>query len=113
MREDIDAVHFVTHGYDGAVKAGRHLVVQRQSGNLCRRHIGLAGCPGLRSGPPLLWLRVGRQYDAAGCCWTPWVHLTGADVAASDDLTGSAWLGGDWDLEYVSGEIEASDRLYG
>ncbi len=32
--------------------------------------------------------------------------LTGADVAASDDLTGSAHLGGDWDLEYQTGEIE-------
>ncbi len=35
-------------------------------------------------------------------------QLTGADVAASDDLTGSARLGGDWTLEYQSGHIEAS-----
>ena len=27
---------------------------------------------------------------------------TGTDVAASTDLTGSAWFGGDWDLEYRS-----------
>ncbi|MBV1928810.1 MAG: DUF4347 domain-containing protein, partial [Gammaproteobacteria bacterium] len=33
-------------------------------------------------------------------------ELSGADVAASDDLTGSAELGGDWQLEYSSGEIE-------
>jgi hypothetical protein len=33
--------------------------------------------------------------------------VTGADVAASDDLTGSAALGGDWDLEVRSGVIEA------
>ena len=33
-------------------------------------------------------------------------NLTGADVAASDDLTGSALLGGDWVLEYSNGEIE-------
>ena len=33
--------------------------------------------------------------------------LTGADVAASDDLTGSARRGGDWVLEYSKGEIEA------
>ncbi len=32
--------------------------------------------------------------------------LTGADIAASDDLTGHADLGGDWDLEYSSGTIE-------
>jgi len=33
--------------------------------------------------------------------------LTGADVAASDDLTGAAAMGGDWDLEVVAGTIEA------
>jgi glucose/arabinose dehydrogenase len=31
--------------------------------------------------------------------------LTQADVAASDDLTGSAELGGDWQLEVTTGEI--------
>jgi glucose/arabinose dehydrogenase len=35
-------------------------------------------------------------------------RLTGADVAASDDLTGSAALGGDWDLEAHTGAIESS-----
>jgi ELWxxDGT repeat protein len=35
-------------------------------------------------------------------------QVTGADVAASDDLTGSAALGGDWDLEVRSGLIEAA-----
>jgi glucose/arabinose dehydrogenase len=35
-------------------------------------------------------------------------RLTGADVAASDDLTGSAALGGDWDLEVETGAIESS-----
>ncbi len=34
-------------------------------------------------------------------------QLTGADVAASTDLTGSATLGGDWDLEFSTGAIEA------
>jgi hypothetical protein len=37
--------------------------------------------------------------------------LTGADVAASDDLTGHASLGGDWDLEIAFGPIEASIAL--
>ncbi len=33
--------------------------------------------------------------------------ITGADVAASDDITGSAALGGDWDLEYQVGQVDA------
>jgi Ca2+-binding RTX toxin-like protein len=35
-------------------------------------------------------------------------RLTGADVAASDDLTGGAQVGGDWNLEMTTGPIEAS-----
>ena len=32
---------------------------------------------------------------------------TGADVAASVDVTGADFLGGDWDLEFSDGTIEA------
>ncbi|MEH2173468.1 Calx-beta domain-containing protein [Nostoc sp.] len=35
-------------------------------------------------------------------------QITGADVAASTDKTGSAALGGDWDLEVKTGKIETS-----
>jgi len=37
--------------------------------------------------------------------------LTGADVAASTDPTGSASLGGNWALEYQIGTIDASSAL--
>ena len=33
-------------------------------------------------------------------------RLTGADVAASDNLTGAAAEGGDWNLEYSTGSID-------
>jgi ribosomal protein S5 len=39
-------------------------------------------------------------------------QLTGADIAASSDLTGSRVLGGDWDLEVVTGSIESNLGLY-
>lgn len=32
-------------------------------------------------------------------------ELTGADIAASTDTTGAAYLGGDWDLEVQAGDI--------
>ena len=38
--------------------------------------------------------------------------LTGADVAASDDLTGASVLGGDWALEYHQGRVDAQ-TLFG
>ena len=39
---------------------------------------------------------------------TALASYTGADVAASDDDTGAAELGGNWDLEYTLGGIESS-----
>ena len=35
-------------------------------------------------------------------------QLTGANVAASTSLTGSAKKGGDWELGYTTGAIESS-----
>jgi len=35
-------------------------------------------------------------------------RLTSADIAASDDLTGNASLGGDWELEVHGGTVEAA-----
>ena len=35
--------------------------------------------------------------------------LSSADVAASDDITGHASLGGDWELEFVEGQVETGD----
>ena len=35
-------------------------------------------------------------------------QLTGADVAASRDATGSASAGGNWALEYARGAVEAA-----
>ena len=37
--------------------------------------------------------------------------LTGADVAASRDATGSVQFGGNWDLEYSNGEIQTDEAL--
>lgn len=38
-------------------------------------------------------------------------QLTGADIAASSDLTGNAALGGDWELEFSTGSIESAIAL--
>ncbi|MBD2682122.1 MULTISPECIES: DUF4347 domain-containing protein [Nostoc] len=38
-------------------------------------------------------------------------QITGADVAASNDITGNASLGGDWDLEVKVGSIESDLAL--
>ncbi|MBS9772586.1 MAG: DUF4347 domain-containing protein, partial [Trichodesmium erythraeum GBRTRLIN201] len=49
-------------------------------------------------------------YLAAGPCGREFIEkvhqLTGANIAASARLTGGKFLGGDWELEFVRGELE-------
>jgi hypothetical protein len=54
---------------------------------------------------PLPTLRFALPCLSALCLGAYTIH-SGADVAASVDLTGAAALGGDWDLEYSQGDIE-------
>src|SRR5689334_6069083 len=104
QRHDVSAVHIVGHGADGEVMLGatrldfdsllRNATPIKGWGNALTQDADLLlyGCDVARS-------ESGRALvDALA-------RLTGADVAASDDLTGSAQLGGDWDLEYRNGEV--------
>ena len=104
-RQDLDAVHFVTHGDDGAVKLGATRLtkdnVNSYSGDISGWQDALSSEADLLFyGCDLAAGEDGRMLlDRLGT-------LTHADVAASDDLTGSARMGGDWDLEYSNGDIE-------
>lgn len=48
------------------------------------------------------------QGDAGLALLASLAELTGADVGASADATGSAALGGDWELEHRTGELETA-----
>ncbi|MES2936176.1 MAG: DUF4347 domain-containing protein, partial [Pseudomonadota bacterium] len=108
-RGEISALHLVTHGGQGwidlgATKLDAAAVAARQSelqaiGNHLSAggDILLYGCDvAAGDGPSFV------QALAAA---------TGADVAASSDTTGAASLGGDWDLEVRSGDVEAQPAV--
>jgi len=105
--DDLDAVHFVSHGSAGSVKLGSTWL---SADNLD----GYAGQitlwqDALTSDADLLF--YGCDLAAAEDGQTlidSLAALTGADVAASVDDTGHALLGGDWDLEYAEGNIETA-----
>ncbi|XQQ05829.1 MAG: DUF4347 domain-containing protein [Leptolyngbya sp. IPPAS B-1204] len=99
-RSQVSAVHIVSHGSDGALQLGGETIrdlseyeaeLQQWSNSLiANADILLYGC--------------NVAADAAGVAFVQSLaQLTGADVAASDDLTG---LGGDWELEYQTGQVE-------
>jgi hypothetical protein len=108
--QNVSAIHLISHGSTGALQLGQTTLnlntlnryanqLQDWSNSLTAdADILLYGC------------------DVAGDAWgTSFVQqisqLTGADLAASVNLTGNAALGGDWQLEFATGQIESSTIL--
>ncbi len=106
-RRQVSSIHIVSHAEEGAVKLGNVWLGESnlagyagqlaswQSSMTTDADILLYGCD-LASVPS-----GQRLIDSIS-------ELTGADVAASDDDTGHAAYGGDWDLEHTTGAIETS-----
>ena len=104
---DLDSLQIVSHGREARVQLGSielcsdnletysHLLQQWRKALSQRGDISLCGCS-----------------VAAGESGAAFVRrlsfIVGADIAASDNLTGSAALGGDWELKFATGEIKAS-----
>jgi uncharacterized repeat protein (TIGR01451 family) len=104
---DLDSLQIVSHGREARVQLGSielcsdnletysHLLQQWGKALSERGDILLCGCS-----------------IAAGESGAAFVRrlssIAGADIAASDNLTGSATLGGDWELKFATGEIKAS-----
>jgi len=103
---EIDNIQIISHGGEGSLSLGS---TQLNSANLNSYSSQLQqwGQSLTTTGDILLY---GCDV-AGGVIGKAFVQqisqLTGADVAASDDWTGSAALGGDWLLEYGTGLIEA------
>jgi len=106
-RRDIDAVHIVSHGTDQAVRLGGAWLRQDNLDDYADT-IGEWG-DALAADADLVFYGCNLAASDAGRGLLDAVgDLTGADVAASSDDTGSAALGGDWDLEYRVGPVEAA-----
>jgi hypothetical protein len=108
--QGLDAVHIVSHATDAAVQLGATVLDQASldaNAALIERW-GLA----LSDDADLLFYGCDLAASGSGTAFIDALaRLTGADVAASTDPTGTAALGGDWDLEYRVGAIETGVAL--
>ncbi|MBN8604209.1 MAG: cadherin domain-containing protein, partial [Planctomycetes bacterium] len=102
--KSIDAIHILSHGGAGAILLGDTTLtlenVEKSQFDLefLRNQLTDAG-------DIYIWgCDVAKTEDGQTLIDRISI-LTGADVAASVDATGSRQLGGDWDLEYKTGEI--------
>ncbi|AEB56763.1 Ig-like domain-containing protein [Ectopseudomonas mendocina] len=105
-RSGIDAIHIVSHGLPGQVTLGS---LALDKAGLDARAADLAQIEqSLDVDGDILFYGCDVGSGAAGQAFVDQIaQLTGADVAASNDPTGSVSQGGDWTLEVTSGSIEA------
>ncbi|HYC45324.1 MAG TPA: DUF4347 domain-containing protein, partial [Burkholderiales bacterium] len=107
-RGGIGAIHLISHGSAGALHLGSATI---DSDSLVRYADDFAAIGrSLTASGDLLFYACNLAAGEAGLALIGRIaDLTGADVAASTDLTGAAALGGDWILETSTGAIEASE----
>ncbi|WP_160167686.1 DUF4347 domain-containing protein [Methylomonas sp. MK1] len=104
-RDNLDAVHIISHGSDGSLDLGNSqlnfdTLIQNQT------DISAWGDSFNANGDILLY-GCNVAETQFGQSFVEYLSgITNTEVAASEDTTGSADLGGDWLLEYQSGDVE-------
>lgn len=106
LASPIDAVHFITHATNRAVRLGSAWI---DTDSLQDRQSQIAEwSASLNPGADLVFYGCDLAGGASGRSILESIALwTGADVAASANATGAAGLGGDWNFEYVIGEVQS------
>ena len=98
------SVHIFAHGAAGALQLGAATL---SADTLTGYSEALAAWSHSQTNDVLLYGCNVGQGEAGRTFVEQLAAITGADIQASDDLTGSASLGGDWDLELSVGTIES------
>ena len=103
--DEVDAVHILSHGTEAGVQLG-NTEITPENLNEYEAQLQLWS-DGLSDNADILFYGCDIGANKDGELFIESISLlTGADIAASSDDTGSAALGGDWDLEYNTGDIE-------
>ncbi|WP_277656879.1 DUF4347 domain-containing protein [Seleniivibrio woodruffii] len=101
---DLDALHIISHGSSGVINLGS---VQLSDTNINEYSavLSVIGSSLSEEGDILVYgCNVASGYEGKSLI-ASLAQATGADIAASEDLTGAADKGGDWVLEFRSAEI--------
>ncbi len=110
QHQGLQAVHIISHGDTAAIKLGS---AELDAANIDQYQSALTQWQqALAPGADLLLYGCDVAQGKDGAAFVERLaQLTGADVAASTDATGSAALGGDWILEKTTGLV-ASPSLF-
>ncbi|MEM9409517.1 MAG: isopeptide-forming domain-containing fimbrial protein [Planctomycetota bacterium] len=105
-RTDLNAIHLLSHGTEGHLQLGNATISIEQMQATYESVLSEIGSSFSPDGDLLIYgCDFGGGQDGQKAV-DQLAKLVGSDVAASNDLTGNSQLGGDWDLEIRSGQIE-------
>ncbi|MBD2579428.1 DUF4347 domain-containing protein [Oscillatoria sp. FACHB-1406] len=104
-RNDISSLHLISHGSAGSLQLGSTTL---DTAALAAHQTQIqAWGQALTDEADILLYGCNVASNTQGVDFIKQISaLTGADVAASNDLTGNRALGGDWNLEVFTGSIE-------
>ncbi|MBO6703743.1 MAG: DUF4347 domain-containing protein [Pseudomonadales bacterium] len=110
-RSDIDAIHIISHGEAGELHLGTTtLDLDSMQGEFTDELARISEA--LSESADILIYGCNFAQGETGVQAAQLLGaLTGADIAASTDLTGHADAGADWELEYESGPLEAAGMV--
>jgi uncharacterized repeat protein (TIGR01451 family) len=107
QRSNLKSVHIISHGSAGELQLGDATL---SAGNLHRYSDRIRSwSSALTADGDILFYGCDLAGNESGRSLVDAIaELTGADVAASTDVTGHVARGGDWEFEYHVGQIETS-----
>ncbi|MEL6736856.1 MAG: DUF4347 domain-containing protein, partial [Pseudomonadota bacterium] len=106
-RSQIDAIHIFSHGSSGVLNLGGGDLTLETMTSDYQDSLAVIGAALSDSGDIHVYGCDFASGELGQKTIEQLANLTGADVAASTDITGAASLGGDWDLEAQSGTVES------
>ena len=104
--KDYSAIHIFSHGVAGSLQLGNAQLDVNSIGDRHAQALKTIGQALSDNGDILIYGCDFGQGELGRLAASRLASATGADIAASDDLTGSESLAGDWDLEVRTGTIE-------
>ncbi|NKB20264.1 MAG: DUF4347 domain-containing protein [Alphaproteobacteria bacterium] len=109
-RTGIDAIHILSHGNDGTATLGNAVLSNDTIGAYASQIASWGDA--LSDSADILFYGCNIAGGSTGeALVAELAQLSGADIAASTDITGAADQGGDWVLEHTTGIIEAADTI--
>ena len=107
-RTGIDAIHVISHGGAGELQLGTGVLNADSMSEQYADELATIQQSLSEQADILVYGCEFAQGEAGQAAVDMLAELTGADVQASTDLTGSISLGGDWEFEVSTGAIETS-----